>query len=185
MYFYNQSHRFGIFALDPFLNQQHHQTTIWFSFALLSLKLEAWFFDFNSNQLFSINEIEQKDCTNKTKTQLLQEKKEGDWFCFLTSQCQPPRPTAFLTTPWRPTRTDFVRLFPVTTTFVWRGSTVSSSSLLLQSPKQLCSWVYLSAASSILFFFSFFFWTEPTNLDFSRFLKWKLTHYRGGIEQIN
>lgn len=52
-----------------------------------------------------------------------------------TSQCQPPRPTAFLTTPWRPTSTDLVRLFPVTTTLVWRGSTESSSSLL--SP-QLC-----------------------------------------------
>lgn len=41
----------------------------------------------------------------------------------ITSQCQPPRPTAFVTTPWRPTRTDLVRLFPVTSTLVWRGST--------------------------------------------------------------
>lgn len=68
-----------------------------------------------------------------------------------TSQCHPPRPTAFLTTPWRPTSTDFVRLFPVTTTLVWRGSTESSSSLL--SP-QLCKCekpplMELSIASSI------------------------------------
>lgn len=54
----------------------------------------------------------------------------------ITSQCHPPSPTAFFTTPWRPTSTDLVRLFPVTTTLVWRGSTESSSSLL--SP-QLCN----------------------------------------------
>lgn len=36
----------------------------------------------------------------------------------ITSQCHPPSPTAFLTTPRRPTRTDLVRLFPVTTTLV-------------------------------------------------------------------
>lgn len=52
-----------------------------------------------------------------------------------TSQCHPPRPTAFLTTPWSPTSTDFVRLLPVTTTLVWRGRTDSSSSEL--SPPQL------------------------------------------------
>lgn len=69
----------------------------------------------------------------------------------ITSQCHPPSPTAFLTTPWRPTSTDFVRLLPVTTTLVWRGSTESSSSLL--SP-QLCNCekpplTELSTASSI------------------------------------
>uniref|UniRef100_A0A0A9DZN7 Uncharacterized protein n=1 Tax=Arundo donax TaxID=35708 RepID=A0A0A9DZN7_ARUDO len=45
-----------------------------------------------------------------------------------TSQCQPPRPTAFFTTPCKPTSTDLVRLLPVTTTLVCRGSTDISSS---------------------------------------------------------
>lgn len=48
----------------------------------------------------------------------------------ITSQCQPPRPTAFLTTPCNPTNTDFVLLFPVTITLVCLGSTESSSSPL-------------------------------------------------------
>lgn len=47
-----------------------------------------------------------------------------------TSQCQPPSPTAFLTTPCRPTNTDFVLLFPVTMTLVCLGRTESSSSPL-------------------------------------------------------
>ena len=38
----------------------------------------------------------------------------------ITSQCQPPRSMAFLTTPWRPTSTDLVRLLLVTTTLLCR-----------------------------------------------------------------
>lgn len=47
-----------------------------------------------------------------------------------TSQCQPPSPTAFLTTPCRPSKTLFVLLFPVTTTLVCLGRTDNSSSPL-------------------------------------------------------
>ncbi len=54
-----------------------------------------------------------------------------DWIG--TSQCQPPSPTAFFTTPWSPTNTDFVRLLPVTNTLVCLGSTASPSSPLSTS----------------------------------------------------
>lgn len=158
--------------------------------------------DSSSNLLFSLSTISDsllernqkrgkekkthKRC-NKTKPSLRKEQ-----FIVLTSQCQPPSPTAFLTTPWRPTRTDFVRLFPVTTTFVCRGNTVNSSSLL-QSPKQLCNWdnpplrtFELSTASSICFFlFSSFSSVYYRNhqLEFSRSLKRKLVHFWGRIEK--
>lgn len=65
----------------------------------------------------------------------------------ITSQCHPPSPTAFLTTPWRPTSTDLVRLLPVTTTLVCRGSTDISSSPHPSGPRPTAA--IISPAGSI------------------------------------
>lgn len=57
----------------------------------------------------------------------------------LTSQCHPPRPTAFFTTPVSPTKLCFVLLLPVTVTLVCRGNNAwpssSSSWLALSLPE--------------------------------------------------
>lgn len=142
----NQSHRvwsliFFCFSFDPF----------WFSY------IELTTIDF----LALLKVCNNFRLCNKTPVKKKGRSLEGELMIIdLTSQCQPPSPTAFWTTPWRPTRTDLVRLFPVTTTLVWRGRTVSSSSLL-QSPKQFWSWenpllrtFELSAASSICLLFT-------------------------------